>query len=373
MDKNADYRRIINLKSITVYGAGLMARNVHKVLSDYPFQITIPNFIVESKENNPKEIGGIEVISLDEADKYKDSPVLVALHEKYLPEVLNKLRNRGFTNLIPITFDDDFWCDIREEWITKNNLMSYGAKYLQYDEDTATVQDGNKSLHIYVVHSQYDKELGENIADKPYEISIQVGANLTDKIMFPVRDNMGENISDKNKEYCELTGLYWAWKNDKSDYIGLSHYRRKFTLSDREINAIYAGDVDIVVTVPLLNLDTVKGQYIKDHSESDWYIMTEAINELYPEYTNAVEQVGNGNFYFAYNMFIAKNVVLNDYCEWLFNILNYCEEKIGPKDDVYQNRFAGFLAERLLTVYIAKHAELNVAVAHKHFIETKVL
>ena len=71
-------------------------------------------------------------------------------------------------------------------------------------------------------------------------------------------------------------------------------------------------------------------------------------------------------------MFIAKREVFDDYCEWLFKILNYCEKKIGHKEDSYQNRYIGFLAERLLTIYIAMHSELNVVVAHKHFIETKV-
>ena len=42
------------------------------------------------------------------------------------------------------------------------------------------------------------------------------------------KDNTGDNISDKNSQFCELTGLYWAWKNLNAGYIGLVHYRRHF-------------------------------------------------------------------------------------------------------------------------------------------------
>ena len=113
----------------------------------------------------------------------------------------------------------------------------------------------------------------------------------------------------------------------------MSHYRRKFTLSDGEISAILTGDVDIVVTVPVMNLDTVKGQYAKDHSESDWDVLGQAIEKLTPEYKDAYDAVSNSIFYFAYNMFIAKREVFDDYCEWLFKILEYCENQIGSKDE----------------------------------------
>ena len=39
-------------------------------------------------------------------------------------------------------------------------------------------------------------------------------------------DQYDDNISQLNKYYCELTGIYHAWKNSDAEYIGISHYRR---------------------------------------------------------------------------------------------------------------------------------------------------
>lgn len=364
---NQQIEKIVNSQEIIIYGAGLMGKNLFTILTSSVFNKRIKAFIVREKDGNPDYIDDVPVFAMNDAVDYKNKLTLVALHEKHLNGAMKELRENGYVNLLPVSFDNDLWCDMREEWINANSIMPFGTEMLRESCEKIL----NKNLHIYVVHSAYDKELNENIEDKPYEISIQVGANLTDKVLFPVCDNTGENISEKNKKYCELTALYWAWKNDKSEYIGLSHYRRKFVLSEGEISTILSGNVDIVVTVPVMNLETVKEQYVKDHSETDWNILGQAIEVLSPDYKDAYNVVSNNTFYFAYNMFIAKKEVLNDYCEWLFKILEYCEDKIGSKDDVYQNRYVGFLAERLLTIYIAKHTELKVKVAHKHFIETK--
>ena len=62
-----------------------------------------------------------------------------------------------------------------------------------------------------------------------YFCPIQVGASLTSARFFPVLDNTGDNISDRNPHFCELTAHYWAWKNLNADYIGLCHYRRYFS------------------------------------------------------------------------------------------------------------------------------------------------
>ena len=66
------------------------------------------------------------------------------------------------------------------------------------------------------------------VNQEPY-LPLQVGKALSDLDLGLLGDNTGDNISVKNKSYCELTGLYWAWKNLKGiDVIGLCHYRRYF-------------------------------------------------------------------------------------------------------------------------------------------------
>ena len=59
-------------------------------------------------------------------------------------------------------------------------------------------------------------------------LPLHVGCEGKENIGFQ-GDNTGENISTKNPNFCELTGLYWAWKNLDAEYIGLVHYRRHFT------------------------------------------------------------------------------------------------------------------------------------------------
>lgn len=354
---------MINItEDIAIYGAGFMGSHLYKILSEPPFNKKVSAFIVKSKSGNPEHISQIKVISIEEADDYKKKMVLVALHEGKIKEALKYLEERKFENLVPVSFDGDLWCDIREIWLRCNKCWPFDVNEIS----NTTV---SPSIHVYVVHSKFDKKLNECISNKKYEIPIQVGTEISGKIPDMIYDNTGDNISKKNSQYCELTGLYWAWKNDDSDFIGLCHYRRRFVFGDDDIATIKAGEFDLIVTVPVINLLSVKEQYIKDHSKLDWAVMTEAVRKLAPDYIDALVKVENNIYYFAYNMFIAKRTVFNDYCSWLFPILEYCEKNIGVKEDVYQNRYVGFLAERLLTIYIAKHTELKIVVAKKHFIE----
>lgn len=72
-------------------------------------------------------------------------------------------------------------------------------------------------------------------ADTSVYLPIHVGCEGKEDLGFQ-GDNSGENISDLNPYYCELTGLFWAWKNLDCDYLGLVHYRRYFTKMTKKYN-----------------------------------------------------------------------------------------------------------------------------------------
>ena len=360
---NPVIRQMLNAPEVVIYGAGIMGKALKTCITGSPYNVHIVCFLVENIKDNPEMVDDIPVIALEDAERYKSTMLLVALHEKHLKGALDKLLQEGFTNVVPISFDGDVWSDIRGNWL-QEQFLSEDKIYVDFNY----VLD-NKA-YIYVVYSEFDRELKEKEELQEYEVPIQVGAALTEKIMWPVRDNQGENISVKNRQYCELTALYWIWKNVKWEYVGLCHYRRTFQISKEQIRKLLHSDIDIVVTVPVLNFPNVRRQYCLDHSENDWNIMLKAIDTLCPNYQNAVEVVQSGNFYYAYNMFIAKKEILNQYCEWLFPILQFCEDRIGKKEDSYQNRYPGFLAERLFTIFLEHHKEYKLVIAKKHFFES---
>ena len=54
-------------------------------------------------------------------------------------------------------------------------------------------------------------------------LPLHVGAEGKESLGYQ-KDSVGDNISKKNPSFCELTGLYWAWKNLDVKYLGLVHY-----------------------------------------------------------------------------------------------------------------------------------------------------
>lgn len=171
-----------------------------------------------------------------------------------------------------------------------------------------------------------------------------------------LRDNVGDNIAHKNKNWCELTALYWIWKNDShSDVIGFNHYRRYFKYLDQpEKIEDLLSRYDILVPKKEPMKESAWLQYVTYCGfEKDLKIVREVILEHYPQDVGAFDQVMASGSLSFYNMVITRKEILNEYCAWLFTILEEVElrcDLTGYTD--YQARIFGFISERLLNVFL---------------------
>ncbi len=210
---------------------------------------------------------------------------------------------------------------------------------------------------------------------------LQVGSEGKPDLGF-TRDNSGEHISEKNSSYCELTGLYWMWKNLDADIVGLCHYRRYFSSRplDRKLRAMLTREQivkllekhDVILPRPVnVGRKTVGEHYCAFHYEKDLATTREAVLALYPDYIDSFDSVMNSHKTYQCNMFIAPKPLSDAYCKWLFDVLGYVEEHtdISGYDNV-QGRIFGYLSERLLSVWMHHHADLRIC--HKWYASTEL-
>ena len=188
-----------------------------------------------------------------------------------------------------------------------------------------------------------------------------------------IGDDTGENISDRNGCYNEMTSLYWAWKNyDKlgnPDYIGLMHYRRHFVFREdekivynienfdeesylREINyspeKVYNMLEGCDFITHIGKVINVYNHYIENHRQEDLDLAVDIMLEKYPEYKEITKEYFAGDYSNFCNMFIMNKKLFFQYCEWIFDILEEFEKRV----DVSEKRF--FISERLTGIFIAK-------------------
>lgn len=196
-------------------------------------------------------------------------------------------------------------------------------------------------------------------------LPLHVGAEGKNDLGY-VKDNTGDNISLKNPYFCELTGLYWAWKNLDSKYIGLAHYRRHF--ASKKINKKnlfnsvmtieeakeYLKDTDIIV--PKMRNYYIETLY--SHYEHTMYVEPldvtgEIIKEKYPEYIDEFNKLKTRKKAHMFNMFVMNKDKLDEYCIWLFDILFELEKRVdNSKYDSFHARFYGRVSELLFDVWL---------------------
>ncbi len=200
-------------------------------------------------------------------------------------------------------------------------------------------------------------------ADPTY-IPLQVGRAVHEDYGYQ-GDDTGENISDKNQYYSELTGLYWIWKNDHtSDYLGLCHYRRYFLTQNGQLMSQkdyldILSSYDVIISRPRTGDYDYRTIYGRSHDIRNLDLTGAVIKELCPDYYETFQTVIHDTLCYVGNLFAAPRAVFCSYCEWLFPIFAALEKRVDLSGyDDYHRRVFGFLSEQLLIVWI-KHNRLS--------------
>lgn len=198
-------------------------------------------------------------------------------------------------------------------------------------------------------------------------LPLHVGAEGEENIGFE-GDNTGENISTKNPFWCELTGLYWAWKNLDYEYLGLVHYRRYFKGktkgNDRFNRIITKSEVEellkqtniVLPTKRHYLIETLCSHYEHTHYVKDLQETKKILENKYPQYVRTFDTVMKRTSAHMFNMFIMKKECVNNYCSFVFDVLFELEKRIDISGyNKYQARVFGFISELLLDVWIEQN------------------
>lgn len=189
-----------------------------------------------------------------------------------------------------------------------------------------------------------------NIRKNDIYMPIHVGKSLSNEDLGYQGDDTGDNISYKNKNYCELTGLYWAWKNLDCEYVGLVHYRRYFDIKDEDILK-YMKHYDIILTSPIKSLKMAREHLFNFCIGEDYCIMMLIVKKIYPQYYDTAIKHFKNNKYSQFNMFITSKKILNSYSQWLFSIFTEMEKFVRLSSYSRAARLYGYLSEHLLSIY----------------------
>jgi hypothetical protein len=220
--------------------------------------------------------------------------------------------------------------------------------------------------------------------DEDIYMPIQVGAYKKADIGYK-RDDEGDNISSRNPQYCELTGLYWMWKNVEADYYGMVHYRRYFVNPHTLLPRVNSYD-KILQSKPLENIlkdydvvlphrrnyliESVYSHYAHSHYAEHLDVTRSIIQSNYPAYLKAFDDVMKGTSAHMFNMMIMSKEKFDAYCQWLFPILFELESHIDiSKYDAFQARYLGRVSELLVDVWVRtnniRYKELSVVTIGK--------
>lgn len=213
-----------------------------------------------------------------------------------------------------------------------------------------------------VTHKEYE------MPESPLYIPVMAGAASHTRITEAyMRDDKGDNISDRNSTFSELTALYWLWKHHDeeypdAEYLGLCHYRRLFAANKgRRLHLLSEAEADSLmdkgsIVLPKKRdylIETNYSHYVNAHHAADLDLTRDIIAERHREYLDSYDKYMGMTGGHRFNMFIMPRQTMDEYCGWLFDILFELEQRLDISDyKCRDRRVFGLVAERLMDVWI---------------------
>lgn len=241
--------------------------------------------------------------------------------------------------------------------------------------------DNNMDVKVIVAtHKEY------RMPDDEMYLPVYVGAIRDEadgnkRLKSYTRDDAGDNISDYNPGFCELTGLYWLWKNRHADYKGLVQYRRHFkgnhgsggfsSILRREDIQPDLGQIKVFVPKKRkYYIESLYSHYAHTHYIVQLDATREIIERIYPDYIADYDNVIKRTSGYMFNMMILESELFDDYCSWLFDILFELKNELGvrtfsgdqedgPELTDFQARFYGRISEIIFNVWLENKLRNN--------------
>lgn len=346
-----------------IYGAQGVALGAYKAIKALHPEIMVECFLVTTIGNNASKLCGIPVRELAEFvegktdEEKKNIEVLIGTPENVMGAIEKSLDDIGMYNHVRL--DSMRWAELQERAFVKMGCFTPLSTY--------PICSNKANIEMYKMLHYKDKQLSADYKLPNYLIPVQVGAAMTDCVAAELVDNVGDNISEKNGDYSELTGLYWMWKNrirqQDGKYYGLAHYRRFLELSEDDQRRLAANNIDVVLPYPMPYEPDIEEHHLRYLTVQEWNGVLQALKEVEPEYAEAFPDILSQEYLYNYNIVLAKGKVLDEYCRWLFPLLFRIEEINNPYGNKEPHRYIGYVGETLETLYFMYNKD-KLKIAH---------
>lgn len=343
-----------------ILGAQAIACSIYHAWNTLFPDKPIEGFLATDPSRNPAEVAGVSVLGIrpfadqQSAAEKEQTAILLGMPQNVQADAERELHALGYKHVE--TFPSE-----RENQLLHDYYQREGIFPALHDmpEGQATAR-----VAVYAVRSAKDKPMQSAPVYPPFVHSLFLGEPKSGKAEF--FDSTGENISDRNASFCEMTGLYWIWKNRlrmDTDYVGLYHYRRFLDIREDDFARLKQNAVDIVLPYPLLHDPDSFSHHRRYMTDEEWSVLDETLRELSPEMAAQMGRVFAEPYFYNYNMFLARKDVLDAYAGWLFPILFETERKLHERNLNQTKRALAYMSESLFTLYFRAHAD-RLRIAH---------